>query len=232
MSNALATRILQRVMRPLGFEVRQLQPAGKLYASRQEYQSRYVEFDIPPASRVLDIGSGADPFPYATVLAERYLEPSVHRTAQFDSKGSPVTLCDIQDLPFPDRVFDYVYCSHVLEHVENPAKACSELMRVGKAGYIETPTLGKDILFSRTDEMHRWHVVAIGGKLVFFEYDSRQQKGIESSAWRDIVHSRYRHPLRQAFHSHLDLFNVMFEWTESFECIVYYLNGEEARIGC
>jgi SAM-dependent methyltransferase len=232
MSNALATKIRERVLRSLGWEVRQLQPANELHSSRLDYQTRYVEFKFAHARGVLDIGSGADPFPYATVLAERYLGPSVHRTAQFESKGRPVTLCDIQDLPFPDCAFDYVYCSHVLEHVENPAKACSELMRVGKAGYIETPTFGKDILFSQTEEMHKWYVVAIGRKLVFFEYDSRQQKGIESSAWRDIVHSEYRHPLREAFHSHLDLFNVMFEWTESFECIVCYLNGEESRVGC
>lgn len=41
---------------------------------------------------------------------------------------------DILDLPFPDESYDVVFCNHVLEHIENDAKAMSELYRVMKKG--------------------------------------------------------------------------------------------------
>ena len=41
---------------------------------------------------------------------------------------------DILDLPFPDETYDVIFCNHVLEHIENDAKAMSELYRVMKKG--------------------------------------------------------------------------------------------------
>ena len=41
---------------------------------------------------------------------------------------------DILDLPFDDESYDVVFCNHVLEHIENDAKAMSELYRVMKKG--------------------------------------------------------------------------------------------------
>ena len=37
---------------------------------------------------------------------------------------------DIQDLPYQDNQFDFILCSHVLEHVEDDRKAMKELHRV------------------------------------------------------------------------------------------------------
>lgn len=39
---------------------------------------------------------------------------------------------DILDLPFEDNSFDVVFCNHVLEHIEDDAKAMRELYRVLK----------------------------------------------------------------------------------------------------
>lgn len=41
---------------------------------------------------------------------------------------------DITDIQYPEASFDVVYCSHVLEHVPDDAKAMSELYRVLKPG--------------------------------------------------------------------------------------------------
>ncbi|MDR1876048.1 MAG: class I SAM-dependent methyltransferase [Flavobacteriaceae bacterium] len=41
---------------------------------------------------------------------------------------------DILDLPFQDNEFDVVFCNHVLEHIEDDARAMSELYRVMKPG--------------------------------------------------------------------------------------------------
>lgn len=41
---------------------------------------------------------------------------------------------DILDLPFENETFDIVICNHVLEHIEDDAKAMHELYRVMKRG--------------------------------------------------------------------------------------------------
>lgn len=41
---------------------------------------------------------------------------------------------DILDLPFENETFDIVICNHVLEHIEDDAKAMRELYRVMKRG--------------------------------------------------------------------------------------------------
>ena len=104
--------------------------------SRFEYQQRYVKFDIQPGDQVLDIGSGGDPFPYSTVLTDRFMEESPSRYESLVKGDKPFLVSDIDALPFRDNSFDFVFCAHVLEVVENPLKACAEIMRVGKRGFI------------------------------------------------------------------------------------------------
>ena len=189
------------------------------------YQQKYMDFKIEPGSAVLDIGSGEYPFPYATVLTDRFLEPSKHRTTPFQREGKPVVLSDIHDLPFHDKSFDFIYCSHALEHVDKPLLACSEIIRIGKQGYIETPTLGQDALFAWAKDMHKWLVLGCAQNLCFFEYSPRQLEGIRSSAWKDIIFSKWYHPLQEAFYANQDLFNLMFTWNESFAVLVFHLDG-------
>ncbi len=220
-------RFLQALLERLRLRVELLRPRPKWPGEddRLSYQKLYVNFDIKPGERVLDIGSGGYPFPYATLLVERFLKPSRHRHEQLVTAGKPLIVADIHNLPFRDKSFDFVYCSHVFEHVDNPLLACAEIMRVGKRGYIETPTMGKDILFAWAKNMHKWHVIAIGQNLCFFEYSQRQLEGIRSSAWRDIIFSKWYHPLQEAFYRNQDLFNVMFTWVDSFAVFVFRLDG-------
>ena len=46
-----------------------------------------------------------------------------------------------ETLPFPDKYFDFIYCRHVVEDILYPFKFFPEMSRVGKAGYIETPSV-------------------------------------------------------------------------------------------
>ena len=41
---------------------------------------------------------------------------------------------DILNLPFDDNSFDFIFCNHVLEHIEDDSKAMSELYRVMRPG--------------------------------------------------------------------------------------------------
>lgn len=49
-----------------------------------------------------------------------------------DILGDVTVRMDITDNLFKDNVFDYVICSHVLEHIENDRQAISEIARVLK----------------------------------------------------------------------------------------------------
>jgi SAM-dependent methyltransferase len=49
---------------------------------------------------------------------------------------------DLTDIQFPDNQFDVIYCSHVLEHIEEDRKAIGELVRVttpGGWGLLQVP---------------------------------------------------------------------------------------------
>lgn len=49
--------------------------------------------------------------------------------------------------PFEDGAFDYVICSHVLEHVPDVAAFCAELFRVASKGYVEYPLIYYDFVY-------------------------------------------------------------------------------------
>lgn len=54
-------------------------------------------------------------------------------TADIESPLAKVKM-DIHSIPFPENTFDVVFCNHVLEHVDDDIRACSELNRVLKPG--------------------------------------------------------------------------------------------------
>ncbi len=51
-------------------------------------------------------------------------------------------------LPFRDKQFDVVLCTHVLEDLPSPFLLLSEMERVAKRGFIATPEMGRDLVFS------------------------------------------------------------------------------------
>jgi SAM-dependent methyltransferase len=221
---SLLRSVIDRI--PLTVEVRPLRrDINDPAPGRFSYQQRYINFDIREGERVLDIGSGGDPFPFATHLVDRFLEPTPHRAGSIVQRDKPLVSADIHQLPFRDKCFDFVYCAHVLEHTADPLRACAEIMRIGKRGYLETPTISEDILFAWAKDRHKWHVVGINRALCFFEYSPRQLEGIQSTAWEDVITNRRYHPLQQAYFGNIDIFDVMFPWVESFTVYVFHLDG-------
>ncbi|MBP1645544.1 MAG: class SAM-dependent methyltransferase [Bacteroidetes bacterium] len=123
---------------------------------------------IKKSDRVLEVGSGHNPSFRSNVIVEKYIDNNYHRCG--DVKIYPhqeFVNANGEDLPFKDKEFDYVICNQVLEHVDNPEKFINELTRVAKRGYIETPSLIGEFLFPK--ESHRWVILEIDNKLVFFE---------------------------------------------------------------
>lgn len=97
-------------------------------------------FRKPSQRRVLDVGSGHRPHEDATHLVDLLPEDDSERGKPIQQLGLPLVLATVESLPFKDKTFDYVYASHVLEHTRDPEAACKELMRIARAGYIETPS--------------------------------------------------------------------------------------------
>ena len=94
---------------------------------------------------VLDAGCGegyisrliASSFPNVNVTGIEYTPEAINVAKEMDTLVSYIQ-GDISDMPFENHSFDFVVCTEVLEHVENPDKALSELLRVGKNGVLIT----------------------------------------------------------------------------------------------
>ncbi|MGD8568076.1 MAG: AMP-binding protein [Gammaproteobacteria bacterium] len=124
-------------------------------------------FSINKSETVLDAGCGSFPFPLATHLCDISGPETLGSVAVNRPQARPFYRCSVESMPFKDKQFDFVYCTHVLEHVEDPARACRELMRISKRGYIECPSSWHEYVFHSPD--HKWLVDLERGSLIFRE---------------------------------------------------------------
>ncbi len=130
-------------------------------------KSRF-DIKVPSRYKVLDVGGGHNPHPRANVVVDKFTDSNFHRSGDIKVlKKQKFIHADGEHLPFSDKEFDYVICCHVLEHVKNPKQFLSELFRVGKKGYLETPSLIGEYLFPR--ESHKWILHEHRNKLYLVE---------------------------------------------------------------
>lgn len=145
-----------------------------IYAIRSFIDRKVFFKHIGDRDLVLDIGSGDKPFWRADVLVDLYPDDDQQRFsgAMLYDKRKIFVNADVEKLPFKDKVFDFVVCSHLLEHVEHPDKAIKEITRVGKRGYIEVPRAVLDALAPFPP--HLWFCEIEGNTLVFKRKGTRQ----------------------------------------------------------
>ena len=108
---------------------------------------------IAAGDRVLEVGPGSDPHPRSDVLLEKVFDTEDEKAAQRGHTpdlpvGKNVVTYAGGRFPFEDHAFDYVICSHVLEHVEDVPHFISELTRVARRGYLEYPTVYYDYIYN------------------------------------------------------------------------------------
>ena len=103
--------------------------------------------------QILDIGCNQDAVKYAQTVADVQDFSSFYK-----NKGKEFILIESKDLPFKDNQFDFVYASHVIEHIEDVSHFISELQRITKRGYIELPSMLEDnlILSENSINDHKW----------------------------------------------------------------------------
>lgn len=123
---------------------------------------------------VLDVGSGDKPHWRADVIVDKFLDDDRQRATGgilFDKKKLFIS-ADVENFPFKDKAFDYVFCSHLLEHAENPGRAIEEIVRVGKKGYLEVPLAILDFL--KPFNSHLWLCDYEKGELIFLRKEERE----------------------------------------------------------
>ncbi len=159
----------------------------------------------PPATGlVLEIGSGDNPNPRSNVLVDRYISDNTERGGSLVI-DRPLVVADGHHLPFRDGVFAYVICSHILEHMDDPPQFARELTRVGKAGYIGSPSEIAERMFHWS--FHRWYVNLIDGTLVLHPKE-------EAEPFGELFDYLYEYnPAYYFFQRSMpDLFWVEYEW--------------------
>ncbi len=136
---------------------------------------------LPADARVLDVGGWAAPLARADVVLD--LMPYESRGlygAPVDRERERVTaatwvqhdICAREPFPFDDDSFDLVVCSHTLEDVRDPVWVCSELARIGRAGYVEVPSRLEEQSWGVNGDFvgwshHHWLIDVVDGGLEF-----------------------------------------------------------------
>lgn len=161
--------------------------------------------NIRPDDFVLEIGSGHNPKTRSDILCDKFINDDLQRGGSIVA-DRPLVEADGQYLPFADGSFDYVICSHILEHVENPELLIRELTRVASGGYIETPSEIAERLYGWP--YHNWMVNLVNNRLVI------QKKAVKSQ-FGQLFHALAAHDKNfSRFHvTHHKLFLVQYEWS-------------------
>jgi SAM-dependent methyltransferase len=177
---------------------------------------------IKPGDRVLEIGPGGTPHPRADEFLD--LDPSLFKDADeaAHQRGLAAPLKTSKKIhyyngkkfPFKDKEFDYVICSHVLEHVDNPDKFLSELFRIGKRGYIEYPTILYDYIYD----------IPVHPNFVYYNKKTNKlswmkKKDTNFHDFRDVQAFFFESSVKGHDSLILSLVNTMmqgFEWSHSF----------------
>lgn len=108
-------------------------------------------FNIKKTDKILDIGGSAKQHSLLKIdTLVDIVTPEETPYTKSKLKTNNFVRLDItkEKLPFKDKEFDFVICTHTLEDLYNPFMIIDEMSRVGKRGYIATPSFGNDIVYS------------------------------------------------------------------------------------
>lgn len=114
-------------------------------------------FEVKEEWSVLEVGPGNNPL----TRANAYVDITMTTLKPLQDQGKGTIIGNLMS-GLPDisrKQFDYVWCSHVLEHVESPEVAAETLTRIAKRGTIVLPSAFKDSIFNFEETDHKWFVL-------------------------------------------------------------------------
>ncbi len=177
--------------------------------------------NIQQKEKVVDIGCGSFPFARADVLVDYKLKDNSERdNMPIPADGRELIEANVEDLScFKNSQFDVSIASHILEHVKDPIKACNELMRISKRGYIETPTIFFEIIYGimfKPKVHHKWTISVRENKLIFKKNDLVNRFG--------MLYNRISVPDQSLFNTialnNIDILYNRFFWKSRFEVCI------------
>jgi glycosyltransferase involved in cell wall biosynthesis/2-polyprenyl-3-methyl-5-hydroxy-6-metoxy-1,4-benzoquinol methylase len=211
----------------------------------------WVQEKLRTSKRIIDLGCGNNPVPGATVAVDNYLEPEqrqlghgqVIAPANFEARGIQFVnqRIDVR-LPFADKEFDFAYSHHVFEHLDDPATACREMMRIAKSGAIITPSIFAEHVFGRL--YHKWLMIDGTSTLYFFEKRAAEDRPfgdhpnpfdivLNLGDWHsgdvDPILEEIREKFRNYWHSHSSVMETVFIWNDAFKFEVVEHRGYESQ---
>ncbi len=134
---------------------------------------------LAPGSSVLEVGAGDGRFASrlaASGFAARGIEPSASGAQMARASGAPVERATVEELELDPASLDAVVVWHVLEHLEDPARAMKRIagwLRPGGRAVVACPNLdslqarvGGDRWFQQDVPRHLSHFTAAGLRLL------------------------------------------------------------------
>src|SRR5262245_16845587 len=185
----------------------------------------YVPLPPNAIGKFLDVGPGRYPHP----RADKYLD---HDAAVLDAAEIPAERRILGDLEsglpkIRDKAWDYIWCSHVLEHVNDPQACARTLSRIGKSGTIVVPSAIKEAIFNFEEPEHRWLVLphpTDGEPPVFVRHNAqaiariknRQIQGLNCALYRNGTRRQDADDefMREWFFDTEPALDVVFHWVD------------------
>ena len=119
---------------------------------------------------LLDVGAGED-----------FVRNVFINTVSLDIRGKPDVKADAHFLPFKSTSFDYVIGISVIEHLENPAIAVREMLRVARIAVILWTDLTQHDMEANPEHKYCWTPKVSQQFLNMFDYQSKAE------VWRDFA---------------------------------------------
>jgi len=169
---------------------------------------------IKKKDRVLEIGPGGLPHARSDVyLEKKFNEIEAHQQRGFAKKTEikkPIIYYNGGKFPFKDKEFDYVICSHVIEHVpkENLELFISEIQRVAKRGYIEFPNALYELI--NYQDVHLWLMNLRNETMLFLDKSQFKTNNLHK-IYRDFFYNSTAN-LEKLFEDYKYFFFCGFEW--------------------
>lgn len=175
---------------------------------------------IKTTDKVLEIGPGATPYFRSDVFLELRYEDEKERIAQSGHVGilkteKKLVYYDGGKFPFEDKEFDYIICSHVLEHVVDADVFLSEIQRVGKKGYLEYPTVYYDYIYNFPE-----HQLFLFRKNGVINWMTKEESGLmKYSSIQRFFNKSCELKYYDTINNFKDYFFQGFEWFDTIESI-------------
>ena len=133
----------------------------KLY----DYLLGWRRWHIKKDDLILEVGSGGSPMARSNILVDKYINCDRERELKIAIDDRPLVCAVAENLPFKDNTFNFVYTSHVLEHITRLEEAVAEITRVGRTGLVIVPGEIYERIWDKST--HKWIISKNNGKLIF-----------------------------------------------------------------